>query len=69
MGCKSLAEAVILQSMEDLWNPLYYEESKEFFKGDGFKIYAEIAELNSPKKDNLIHIAKGRIHVRTVRPH
>ena len=67
MGCRSLAEAVILQSIEDLWNPLHREESKEFFKGEGLKIYAEIAELNSPGNYKLIHSARGRENAGTAR--
>ena len=67
MGCRSLAEAVILQSIEDLWNPLHREESKEFFKGEGFKIYAEIADLNSLRNYKLLHITRGRKHAGTVR--
>lgn len=66
MGFRNLAEAVILQSLEDLWNPLYREESKEFFKGEGFKIYAEILDFNSLKKFKIIHLAGGRKYGRTV---
>ncbi len=64
---KNLAEAVILQSMEDLWHPSYKEESREFFEGDGFKICAEIAGLNSMKKFKCIHLMGGKTHVRTIK--
>ncbi len=67
MGFRSLAEAVILQSLEDMWNPLYREESKEFFKGNGFKIFAELADINSLKKYKIVHLAGGKRHGRTVR--
>ncbi|MBI4682748.1 MAG: hypothetical protein HY757_06570 [Nitrospirae bacterium] len=67
MGCRSLAEAVILQSMEDLWSPYHREESKEFFKGEGFKIFAKIADLNSLKQLKITHISGGKNNDRTVR--
>ena len=65
MGYKSLAEAVILQSMEDLWNPSHRNESRNFFEGDGFKICAEIAGINSAKQYKVIHLLGGETHVRT----
>jgi len=65
MGYKSLAEAVILQSMEDLWNPSHRDESKNFFEGDGFKICAEIAGMNSTKQYKFIHLLGGEPYVRT----
>ena len=67
MGCRSLAEAVILQSLEDLWNPVYGNESKEFFEGDGFKIFAEIAGLTSLKKYKIVHLVGGKKHGRAIR--
>ncbi len=67
MGCRSLAEAVILQSIEDLWSPHHREESREFFKGDGFKIYAKIAELSSLKQIKIMHITGEKKNDRTVR--
>ena len=69
MGVRSLAEAIILQSLEDLSYPQYRDESREFFTGDGFKICGDIAELNSLKKLKIIHIAKGRKNVRTAGVH
>jgi hypothetical protein len=56
---KSLAEAIILQSMEDLWSPEYRRESMDFFKGDGFKICAEIADLNINKQSKILHLVGG----------
>ena len=63
MGYKSLAEAVILQSMEDLWNPSHRDESKDFFEGDGFRICAEIAGMNSTKQNNILHLLGGEDNV------
>jgi hypothetical protein len=65
MGYRSLAEAVILQSLEDLSDPRHREESREFFSGDGFKIYSGIAELNFFNKLPKTHISKGRKNDRT----
>ncbi len=42
---KALAEAMILQSMEDFWSSAYKNESMEFFKGEGFHICAEMAGM------------------------
>lgn len=67
MGFKNLAEAVILQSLEDLCSPEYREESMEFFRGDSFKIYADIAELNSFNKLKTIKLTGGSKHERGVR--
>jgi hypothetical protein len=69
MGYKSLAEAVILQSMEDLWNSSHKDESKDFFEGDGFKICAEIAGMDSIKQFKFIHLLGGKTHVRTIKSH
>ena len=69
MGYKSLAEAVILQSMEDLWSPSHRDKSKDFFKGDGFKICAEIAGMNSIKQFKFLHLLGGKTHVRTNKSH
>ena len=56
MSVRSLAEAVILQSLEDLWNPSYREESREFFEGSGFKMCAEIAGMDSMKQHKILYI-------------
>ncbi len=69
MGLRNLAEAVILQSLEDLWSPSYSKESKEFFGGDGFEICAEIAGLNSEKKFRILFLLGGKQHGTAVRLH
>jgi len=45
-----LAEAVILQSIEDLWNPVCKRESLLFFEGDGFELCSEIAGIGYIKQ-------------------
>ena len=69
IGYKSLAEAVILQSIEDLWSPSHRDESKDFFEGDGFKICAEIAEMNSIKQFKFLYLLGGKTHARTSKSH
>jgi hypothetical protein len=43
---RSLAEAMILQSIEDLWNPVCKKRSLIFFEGDGFMLCSEIAGIS-----------------------
>jgi hypothetical protein len=57
---RNLAEAVILQSLEDLWDPEYRGGSRDFFKGNGFRICADIAGLDSHKKIRFLHFIGGR---------
>lgn len=59
MGIKHLAEAVILQSWEDLWDPDHMAGSMEFFEGDGFRICAAIAEITRFKQDKILHLLGG----------
>ncbi|MDA8092048.1 MAG: hypothetical protein M0Z61_17725 [Nitrospiraceae bacterium] len=56
MNIKALAEAVILQSLEDLWNAAHRSESIEFFSGEGFDYYAGIAGLGAREKEELLSI-------------
>jgi len=47
---RSLAEAVILQSIEDLWNPICKRGSLMFFEGAGFELCSEIAGIRYIKQ-------------------
>lgn len=69
MGIKDLAEAVILQSLEDLCTPEYREESRAFFMGECFKIYSDIAELNSFNKFKTIKHTGGDKNERGLTAH
>jgi hypothetical protein len=60
VGLTNLAEAVILQSLGDICTPAYRKESKEFFEGDGFKIFAEIAGLNVAKRFRILLLLGGK---------
>ena len=43
---RSLAEAIILQSIEDLWHPVSKKGSLRFFGGAGFILCCEIAGIS-----------------------
>lgn len=45
MGVRALAEAIILQSMEDLSDANHRAESMEFFSGEGFRICSQMAGM------------------------
>ena len=47
---RSLAEAIILQSIEDLWNPVCKRGSLRFFEGDGFALCSELAGISYIKQ-------------------
>jgi len=47
---RSLAEAIILQSIEDLCNPVCRRGSLRFFKSDGFVVCSEIAGISYIKQ-------------------
>jgi len=54
-----LAEAVILQAMEDLWSNFYGEESVEFFQGTGFNWYADMAGMSPYEKSSLLNLMRS----------
>ncbi len=58
-GFKNLSEAIILQCLEDSWDPAYRKESLEFFTRGGFKICSEIAGLNKKKQSEIIFFIGG----------
>jgi len=45
MAIEDLAEAVIFQSLEDFWAKGRRKESIDFFTGDGFRVFADIAGM------------------------
>lgn len=46
-GIKYLAEAVILQSLADLCDKRYCTDCRRFFRGEGFLVWADLAELDA----------------------
>ena len=68
-GITNLAEAIILQSLEDIWTPEYKKETMEFFNGTGFKICSEIAGLDIVKQFKVLHFIGGKSNGRNIRVH
>lgn len=56
---KTLAEAVILQAIEDLWSKSHRQKSIEFFTGDGFRHYADLAGMAPAERASLIKMVGG----------
>jgi hypothetical protein len=56
MSVKSLAETVILQSLEDLFSDEDRKESIRFFRGQGFILSADIAGLGSSERQKILDI-------------
>ncbi len=59
LNLRSLAEAIILQAIEDLWDADHMGESLEFFSGDEFERYLGMAEIDDSGKLRLL----GLIHI------
>ncbi len=66
-GCKrigsnkcivSLAEAIILQTMEDIWDSRYMTESILFFRSEGFSLCAEMAGLSAIEQIRLLNMMR-----------
>jgi hypothetical protein len=57
MGIRTLSEAIILQSLEDLSDPRHRMESVEFFSGAGFMICSEMAGLDADCEGKLLRLA------------
>lgn len=57
-GVKSLAEAIILQSIEDLWSKNDQKESVEFFTGEGFRHCADMAGLTVVDRLRIIRMLR-----------
>lgn len=56
MGIRNLAEAVILQSIEDLWDKSNKSDCLAFFKGEGFNIFARIAGIKFSDRMKLLRL-------------
>ena len=64
MGISNLAEAIILQSIEDLSIEGQREDCIRFFNGRGFNICAGIAGINSADQEKLFDLVDGLIKIR-----
>jgi hypothetical protein len=56
---RNLTEAIILQSVEDLWDEALKNECLTFFEGEGFDICACIAGIKSSDRLRLIDIIRS----------
>ncbi len=59
---KVLAEAILLQLMEDLWIDKEMSDSMDFFIGEGFRICSEIAGMSSDDKVRILNIVEDIIY-------
>ena len=58
---RSLAEAIILQSVEDLFSSMHRKGSLEFFNGEGFLLSADIANIKFAGRMKLLKLVKNTI--------
>lgn len=63
MKIRALAEAVILQSIEDLWHASHRNGSLEFLDGEGFDIYADLAGIDKWDRARLMKIFNTNIKI------
>jgi hypothetical protein len=61
MGLKGLAEGIILQSIEDLWDKHHKDDCITFFKGKGFRDCAEMAGMTTSDQIKLLNLVKNII--------
>jgi len=56
---KNLAEAIILQSVEDLWDAKQNSECLTFFYGESFGICAEMAGMNTDEQALMLRMVSA----------
>lgn len=61
MALKHLAEAIILQSIEDLWNRQQKNDCVAFFEGEGFHLCAGTAGINMFHRKRLLKLISTSI--------
>jgi len=61
MAIKHLAEAIILQSIEDLWERQQKEGCVVFFEGEGFSLCSGMAGINMFHKRKLLGLISRSI--------
>ncbi|MBI5676431.1 MAG: hypothetical protein HZC48_11500 [Nitrospirae bacterium] len=54
----SLADAVVLQSIEDLFSPFFRGSSLKFFNGKGFELCAGTTGMNENEKAGILTVLK-----------
>ena len=61
MGMKSLAEAIIMQSITDLWKEDERENCLKFLKGEDFSVCAEMAGMSLPDQIKLMTLVNKSV--------
>jgi hypothetical protein len=56
MMAKNLAESVLLQSIEDLWDKEQRRDCLDFFSGEGFRLCADIAGIQLTDQKKLLSL-------------
>lgn len=59
MKIRKLAEAIILQSVEDLWDKRHRIESIEFFSGEGFRLCSDMAGFSDREKTKMLGMVRS----------
>jgi hypothetical protein len=59
---RALADAVLLQSIEDLWIDEERSNSIDFFIGEGFRICSEIGGMSSDDKVKILNMVEDIIY-------
>ena len=59
MNIKNLAEAIILQTVEDLWDAKQKDECLTFFYGESFGMCAEIAGMNKDEQAIMLQLVSA----------
>ncbi len=62
---RHLAEAIILQSIEDLWDEEHREECTKFFTGEDFRTCAALAGLDTADQIKILNMFSGLMKART----
>jgi hypothetical protein len=62
-GLRRLAEAVIMQAMEDLWDREYRIQSLDFFSGERFEYCAELAGMPLYEQLALLKILRDSLKI------
>ena len=67
LNIKNVAELIMLQCIEDLWDEGERGDSRNFFKGERFQLCAEMASMSPKDQSALLHMV-GKIMDRTRTP-
>ncbi|MEW6571845.1 MAG: hypothetical protein AB1390_11875 [Nitrospirota bacterium] len=63
-GLSNLAQAIILQSIEDLWDDKHRNDSRTFFGGEGFTICAQMSGMKAVERIRLLNLLRKSLNLR-----